>query len=264
MKSCDLFHNFIPKGLAFQRLQGASQGAESCFPISVFTAAFRPFLVTHVTVSFREPHIYMQIAQCIVQGDGSMRTPHEGENLVKAFSSVQRASKAGTSASNNAVQLLPSHRDTSALIPPQREAMPEGRLDSWKEIASYFGREVRTVQRWEKRESLPVHRHIHNRIGSIYAFKSELDDWLKSRSSFPKPLAPNKNQRARSHGASIRFAQQPDPLRVRSAEKSPGQWTHNNSIPAIIVFNPESLDLPRELFSLGLRKLRAVSIATRG
>ena len=33
----------------------------------------------------------------------------------------------------------------------------EERLDSWKEIAAYLNREVTTVQRWEKREGMPVH-----------------------------------------------------------------------------------------------------------
>lgn len=51
------------------------------------------------------------------------------------------------------------------------------RLDSWKEIASYLGREVRTVQLWEKREGLPIHRHIHKQLGSVFAFRSELDAW---------------------------------------------------------------------------------------
>ena len=31
-------------------------------------------------------------------------------------------------------------------------------LNSWKEIASYLGRSVRTVQRWEREFGLPVHR----------------------------------------------------------------------------------------------------------
>ena len=39
---------------------------------------------------------------------------------------------------------------------------PEDRLDSWKEIASYLSRDVTTVQRWEKREGMPVHRHLHD------------------------------------------------------------------------------------------------------
>src|SRR5882672_4751173 len=57
----------------------------------------------------------------------------------------------------------------------------EGRLDSWKEIAAYLKRDVTTVQRWEKREGMPVHRHLHGRIGSVYAFGSELDVWVQSR-----------------------------------------------------------------------------------
>ncbi len=51
-------------------------------------------------------------------------------------------------------------------------------LDSWKEIAAYLRREVRTVQLWEKNEGLPVHRHFHKRLGSVYALRSEIDVWL--------------------------------------------------------------------------------------
>ncbi|WP_213804721.1 tetratricopeptide repeat protein [Granulicella sp. dw_53] len=51
------------------------------------------------------------------------------------------------------------------------------RLDSWKEIASYLKREVRTVQLWEKKEGLPVHRHYHNQLGTVYAFRSEIERW---------------------------------------------------------------------------------------
>jgi hypothetical protein len=57
----------------------------------------------------------------------------------------------------------------------------DDRLDSWKEIAAYLHRDVTTVQRWEKREGMPVHRHLHDRMGSVYAFGSELDTWLQSR-----------------------------------------------------------------------------------
>jgi Tol biopolymer transport system component len=58
---------------------------------------------------------------------------------------------------------------------------PTQRLDSWKEIATHFNRDVTTVQRWEKREGMPVHRHQHDRAGSIYAFTTELDAWARSR-----------------------------------------------------------------------------------
>src|SRR5881392_3205969 len=58
---------------------------------------------------------------------------------------------------------------------------PADRLDSWKEIASYLRRDVRTVQRWEKKEGLPVHRHQHDKLGSVYASRTELDSWLSTR-----------------------------------------------------------------------------------
>ena len=58
---------------------------------------------------------------------------------------------------------------------------PEDRLDSWKEIAAYLNRDVTTVQRWEKREGMPVHRHLHSRMGSVYASRAELETWAQSR-----------------------------------------------------------------------------------
>ncbi len=57
----------------------------------------------------------------------------------------------------------------------------EDRLDSWKEIAAYLNRDVTTVQRWEKREGMPVHRHLHDRMGSVYASRAELDEWVRGR-----------------------------------------------------------------------------------
>jgi Tol biopolymer transport system component len=79
---------------------------------------------------------------------------------------------------------------------PQLKAGERGRLDSWKKIAVHFNRDVTTVQRWERRESMPVHRHVHDKQGSVYAFRSELDAWWESRrgtlpdsgDSAPEPL----------------------------------------------------------------------------
>jgi hypothetical protein len=56
------------------------------------------------------------------------------------------------------------------------------RLDAWKAIAQYLGRDVTTVRRWEKREGLPVHRHLHAKLGSVYAFTDEIDAWWQRRS----------------------------------------------------------------------------------
>ncbi len=55
------------------------------------------------------------------------------------------------------------------------------RLDSWKEIAAYLKRGARTVQRWEREESLPVHRLKHEKLGSVFAYRSELDAWWARR-----------------------------------------------------------------------------------
>src|SRR5215469_637194 len=83
----------------------------------------------------------------------------------------------------------------------QEKVMPEGsvdtglskglaaaRLESWKEIAAYLKRDVTTVQRWEKREGMPVHRHLHDRMGSVYASRVELDAWERQRNP---PAAPD-------------------------------------------------------------------------
>src|SRR4051794_3174185 len=68
---------------------------------------------------------------------------------------------------------------------PANAIMPTGnpadRLDSWKEIAAYLRRDVRTVQRWEKKEGLPVYRHLHDKLGSIYAYRNELTEWFNAR-----------------------------------------------------------------------------------
>lgn len=61
------------------------------------------------------------------------------------------------------------------------EATGEVLLDSWKEIASYLGRAVRTAQSWEKLEGLPVHRHQHRKGSTVYAYSSEIDAWREGR-----------------------------------------------------------------------------------
>jgi TolB-like protein/thioredoxin-like negative regulator of GroEL len=71
-------------------------------------------------------------------------------------------------------------------------AAPEDRLDSWKEIAAYLRRGVRTVRRWEREEGLPVRRHVHRVLGSVYAYKSEIEAWQTGRRA---PAAPGASRR---------------------------------------------------------------------
>jgi hypothetical protein len=53
-----------------------------------------------------------------------------------------------------------------------------GILNSWKEIASYLGRGVRTVQRWERDLGLPVRRPHGRKRSTVMALVREIDAWL--------------------------------------------------------------------------------------
>ena len=61
--------------------------------------------------------------------------------------------------------VMSDQRLTGVRTAPDHE--PADRLDSWKEIASFLKRDVKTVQRWERREGMPVHRHVHEKLGSV-------------------------------------------------------------------------------------------------
>lgn len=79
------------------------------------------------------------------------------------------------------------------------------RLDSWKEIAAYLNRDIRTVQRWEKTAGLPVRRLQKPGLRAVFAYSVDLDEWLQKQAgslpaidsneqpeseSEPEPLAP--------------------------------------------------------------------------
>jgi Tfp pilus assembly protein PilF len=57
---------------------------------------------------------------------------------------------------------------------------PKKRLDSWKEIAAFFGRDERTVKRWEKERGLPIYRVPGSARGGVFAYAEELAEWLKT------------------------------------------------------------------------------------
>jgi TolB-like protein/tetratricopeptide (TPR) repeat protein len=78
---------------------------------------------------------------------------------------------------------------------PKTHADPRGRrLESWKEIAAYLGRDVTTVRRWEKHEGLPVYRLLHHKLGSVYAYAAELDAWRDKRAPTAATDAPDVRQ----------------------------------------------------------------------
>lgn len=88
------------------------------------------------------------------------------------------------------------------------EVSPRVRLDSWKAIAAHIGRSVRTVQRWEIEEGLPVHRLQLQQRGAVFAYRDELETWWRARSQHlgaqpaegeeaepAKPVAPRRSIR---------------------------------------------------------------------
>lgn len=61
-----------------------------------------------------------------------------------------------------------------------RAPIATDRLDSWKAIASYIGRDVRTVIRWERQRGLPIHRVPGGGRQVVFAYPHEIDEWLES------------------------------------------------------------------------------------
>ena len=76
-------------------------------------------------------------------------------------------------------------------IPPESSAE---QLDSWKEIAAYLKRDERTVRRWEA-EGLPVHRHVHKKQASIYAYRTEVDAWWNNGRQRLEPTKPPRSRK---------------------------------------------------------------------
>ena len=57
--------------------------------------------------------------------------------------------------------------------------MDKKRLDGWKEISGYLGRDVRTCQRWEIELELPVYRVKQDSIRSkVFSYTTEIDEWF--------------------------------------------------------------------------------------
>lgn len=74
--------------------------------------------------------------------------------------------------------------DAGTMTDNTEGAGAERRLNSWKEIAAYFGKDERTVKRWETIRGLPVRRVPGGTRTSVFAYVSELEAWL----SAPRPV----------------------------------------------------------------------------
>lgn len=91
-------------------------------------------------------------------------------------------SPAGTIIDKNLVY-IDNNKDNQTL---KRNGVKNGELlDSWKAIASYLDRDIRTCSRWEKKLGLPVHRIDDNSSRSkVFAYRSEIDRWLKEKAGY--------------------------------------------------------------------------------
>lgn len=66
------------------------------------------------------------------------------------------------------------------------------RLDSWKAIADYLGRNTRTVTRWAGNRAMPVHRVPGGKRNAVFAYTAEIDAWMISQSK-PRGTVPPTN-----------------------------------------------------------------------
>ncbi|HEX6502903.1 MAG TPA: hypothetical protein VF011_06610 [Terriglobales bacterium] len=101
---------------------------------------------------------------------------------------ASRTSLAVATASRNRLGLVSTDAG-----PARQSAM----LTGWKEIGNFVGRGVRTVQRWQAELELPVHRVRNSPRSPVFAFKSELDWWMRARAMnnpSTHPLVPREHQ----------------------------------------------------------------------
>lgn len=110
---------------------------------------------------------------------------------------------------------------TGSPAAPEGSSLSDKKLVSWKEIAAHLGREVRTVQRWERTEGLPVRRHGHLKKSTVYAYTNELDEWVRTRQPADDPEA------------DAAFVPEPDD--DVAAEKGNGEGALPASAPAPVV-----------------------------
>jgi hypothetical protein len=141
-----------------------------------------------------------------------------------------------------------------------KETTAQIRLDTWKSIASYLARTVRTVQRWHAEYALPVH-HIGGEKSSVFAFISELDKWLENRGheatptilEIPHPLGVNRHVIRKTSDCSDEILDPsliPDSMKTRSkqlvvlSEKMWETLSYSN-ISMIAAILREAIDLDR-------------------
>lgn len=140
------------------------------------------------------------------------------------------------------------------------------RLDSWKDIANYLGRDVRTVIRWEKK-GLPVHRVPGGQRQAVFAYTEEIDAWLVSQDG----------EGSASNGANEPTEKSEENLQVRLGDDPPLQPVRSGSLARLVPVNkwivfaavlclvgPATLLLLHSRSSATIRPLRFVQLTDDG
>lgn len=142
-------------------------------------------------------------------------------------------------------------------IPPAAR-QPEQRLDSWKEIAAYLNRDVTTVQRWEKREGMPVHRHLHDKRGSVYAVAEELDAWMQSRQ--PRTGESGAEAAPEASAPEISEGKVNEPRPAVIAQRSTGVWIGLAAVACLCVAAAVWFGLRHRAASTAQPRIRSIAV----
>lgn len=144
------------------------------------------------------------------------------------------------------------------------------RLETWGEIASHLGVEVRTAQRWEKRMGIPIRRLEGGQ--AVFAFVDELDQWMDK-----KQVAPIVRDEIESRlpvqtsSASELKANEPTPANLEPLVGDTRHWVWAGGIVAVagfvlvgLAFAPTRFSPSRELSSLSLEGRHLVAKDSSG
>jgi hypothetical protein len=134
---------------------------------------------------------------CPICGSGILK-PLSAEKTIYLFEGdeprVLGRSPVYSCGSNGHIVVIPAERNRILQI-SETNSVPAAPgktrfLNSWKEIATYMGRGVRTVQRWEQELGLPVRRPRGKSRSAVIALAADLDEWLYRA---PVGLGPDTN-----------------------------------------------------------------------
>jgi PAS domain S-box-containing protein len=119
-----------------------------------------------------------------VEGEGELPSKPGRKRLVRNFFPLKDENGQVKHVLAMVVELPPDTKARASENGPLAQMLPDpGVLRSWKEIADYLRACVKTVQRWEQKYDLPVRRVSASKGAVVFAFRSEIDNWMRMRAS---------------------------------------------------------------------------------